>query len=61
MERQFRLRYLPVQPIVQPSAKLDRGFAFVSFALAEEFSATFKLSGSGRRLFVLADERQQLR
>jgi hypothetical protein len=47
--------------MVQPSVKLERGFAFVSFALAEEFSSVLKLSGSGRRLLVLADERQQLR
>jgi hypothetical protein len=61
MERQFCLRYLPVQPMVQPSVELDRGFAFVSFALAEEFSSALKLSASGRRLVALADERQQLR
>ena len=61
MERRFRLRYLPVYPMVQPSVELERGFAFVSFALAKEFSSVLKLSGSGRRLFVLADERQQLR
>jgi hypothetical protein len=47
--------------MVQPSVKLERGFAVVAFALAEKSSSTFKLSGSGRRLFVLADERQQLR
>jgi hypothetical protein len=47
--------------MAQPSVELARGFAFDPFALAEEFSSALKLSGSGGRLFVLADERQQLR
>lgn len=39
--------------------ELARRFAFDSLALAEDFSSTLKLSGSRRRLFELADERQQ--
>ena len=61
MERRFRLRYIPVQPLAQPSVELARGFAFDPFALAEEFLSALKLSGSGRRLVELANERQQLR
>jgi hypothetical protein len=47
--------------MVQPSVKLPRGFAFDSFALADEFPSLLKLSGSGRRLVELANDRQQLR
>jgi len=61
MERRFCLRYLPVQPMSQPSVELARGFAFDSYALAEEFPSTLKLSGSGRRFVELANARQQLR
>ena len=59
MERRFRLRYIPVQPMAQPSVELARGFAFDSFALAEKFSSALKLSGSGRRLAELANGCQQ--
>jgi hypothetical protein len=47
--------------MVQPSVELARGFAFNSFALAEEFPSTLKVSGSGRRLVELANAHQQLR
>ena len=47
--------------MAQPSVELARGFAFDSYALAEEFPSTLKLSGSGRRLVELANARQQLR
>lgn len=43
----------------QPSVKLARRFAFDSIALAEELGSTLKLSGSRRRLFKVANERQQ--
>jgi hypothetical protein len=45
--------------MAQPSAELARGFAFVSLAVAEGFDATLELGGSRRRLFELADKRQQ--
>ena len=45
----------------QPAVEPGRRFAFDSFALAEELGSTLKFSGSGRRLFELAYERQQLR
>ena len=61
MERRFRLRYLPVQPLPQPSVELPRGFAFDSFAPAEKFPSALKLNSSVRRLFKPANERQQLR
>jgi hypothetical protein len=44
----------------QATVELASRFAFASFAFAEKFGSTLKLSGSGRRLFKLADERQQL-
>jgi hypothetical protein len=47
--------------VPQPTVKTGRSFAFDSFALAKEFGSTLKFSGSGRRLFELAYERQQLR
>ena len=43
----------------QASVELTRGFAFASFARAEGFGSTFKLSGSRRRSLELANERQQ--
>jgi len=61
MERRFRLRYLPVQPMVQPSVELARCFAFDPFALAEEFLSVLKVSGSEGRLAEPANERQQFR
>jgi hypothetical protein len=61
MERRFRLRYLPVQPMTQPNAELAGGFAFDPFALAEEFLSALKVSGSEGRLVELANESQQLR
>jgi hypothetical protein len=60
MERRFRLRYLPVQPVVQPSVELARGFALDSLAVAEEFPSTLQLSGSGRRLFELTNALHQM-
>ena len=43
----------------QASVELPRCFTFNSFALAEDFGSTLKLSGSRRRSFELAYERQQ--
>ena len=61
MERRFRLRHVPVHPMLQPTVKLAGGFAFDSVAFAEEFDSALKLSGSGRRLLQLFNRRQQLR
>jgi len=47
--------------MAQPTVELARGFAFDSFALAEELPSALKLSGSVRSLVELANDRQQLR
>jgi hypothetical protein len=47
--------------MAQPSVELARGFAFDSFALAEEFPSALKLSGSRRCVVEMANEHQQLR
>jgi hypothetical protein len=47
--------------MAQPSVELARGFAFDSFALAEELPSALKLSGSERCMAELANEHQQLR
>jgi hypothetical protein len=60
MAGQFRPRYVSVEPMPQPTVKLAGRFAFDSFALAEERCSLFQLSGSGRSLFEVADERQQV-
>jgi hypothetical protein len=44
----------------QASMELARRFAFDSFTLAEDSGSALKLSGSGRRSFELANERQQM-
>ena len=46
MERRFRLRQIPVQPVSQPSVKLARSFAFHPAAHAKESPSALKLSGS---------------
>jgi hypothetical protein len=43
----------------QARVELARRFAFDSIALAEKLGSTLKLSGSTRRSFELAHERQQ--
>jgi hypothetical protein len=60
MQRRFRLRQAPIQPLAQPSAELARRFIFASFALTEEFDSALQLCGSGGRSFKLPDEGQQL-
>jgi hypothetical protein len=61
VERRFRLRYLPVQPMTQPSEELARGFAFDSFAITEQLRSALKFNGSERSLAELPNEYQQLR
>ena len=60
MERRFRLRHFPIQPVTQPGVKLARGFAFGSLALTKVFDSVLKLGGFGRRFFESTDERRQL-
>ena len=44
----------------QPTVELARRFPFDSYALAEEFDSTLKLSDSGRRFLESAHELQQI-
>jgi hypothetical protein len=59
VERRFRLRYLPVQPMSQPTVELARGLALDPFALKEELCSPLKVSGTGRGFVELADGCQQ--
>lgn len=56
----FVLRQIPVQPMTKPSVEPTGGFAFESFAFAEEFGSMLKLGGSRRRSFELTNERKQV-
>lgn len=60
MTRRFSLGHISVQPMAQPTVEPAGGFAFESFAIAEEFGSTLKLGGSRRSSFELTNERKQV-